>query len=142
MAEGTAKEVAETNTAAAVDMEVENVGTTENNGNDGGSEPNGTESASDGESNQKRGRDEVECEEDKEALRKKPKVEKPVEEQRSEKLAEAAKEEKKSGPVSLGPKNFESSEAMFNYFHKLLHHWPPYLKFNKVLRHSFLFLLG
>ncbi|KAK9049457.1 hypothetical protein SSX86_001706 [Deinandra increscens subsp. villosa] len=60
---------------------------------------------------------------------KKPKVddgeEKSVEEQRLE------KEVTKSGPVSVGYKNFKESVEMFDYFFKLLHYWPPNLNLNK-----------
>ncbi|KAF8408105.1 hypothetical protein HHK36_007247 [Tetracentron sinense] len=64
---------------------------------------------------------------------KKQKVEKSVEEKRLEKFEESeAKEEQKSDDtVSLGPKNFSSSEEMFEYFYKFLHNWPPNLNVNK-----------
>ncbi|XP_043725517.1 protein EMBRYO DEFECTIVE 514-like [Telopea speciosissima] len=71
---------------------------------------------------------------------KKQKVEKSAEEERLENLGrnseneeaqEKDEEDNKSGPVSLGPKSFSSSEEMFNYFNKFLHHWPPNLNVNK-----------
>ncbi|XP_043706186.1 protein EMBRYO DEFECTIVE 514-like [Telopea speciosissima] len=71
---------------------------------------------------------------------KKQKVEKSVEEVRLENLGqddqneepqEKGEEGKKSGPVSLGPKTFSSSEDMFNYFYNFIHHWPPNLNVNK-----------
>lgn len=137
MAEGTAPEVAEAHTTATVEMEVENL---ESAGKDGGSAPNGPDSATDVEPNQKRGREENESEEDKDGASKKLKVDKSVEEERLEKLEEGAEEEKKSGPASLGPKTFGSSVEMFEYFYKFLHHWPPYLNVNKVLAPLFCFL--
>ncbi|KAF7838467.1 protein EMBRYO DEFECTIVE 514 [Senna tora] len=111
MAEETAPEVAEPNTTAITDI--------------------GADSGTNGESNQKRAREENESEEDKDGVSKKLKVDKSVEEERLEKLEEAGEEEEKSGPVSLGPKTFGSSVEMFEYFYKFLHHWPPYLKVNK-----------
>ena len=136
MAEGTAPEVAETN-----DMEVENFESAPNTGDNDSSEPNGVDSAANGELNQKRGRDEDESAEDKDDISKKQKVEKSVEEERLEKLDEGAEEDKKTGPVSLGPKSFGSSVEMFDYFYQFLHHWPPYLNVNKVLRDSLLLFL-
>ncbi|KAL8141926.1 hypothetical protein V2J09_014958 [Rumex salicifolius] len=68
---------------------------------------------------------------------KKQKVEKSVEEERLEKLedreggGEGEVLEEKSGPVSIGPKTFESSLDMFDYFFKFLHHWSPNLDVNK-----------
>ncbi|KAI3831390.1 hypothetical protein MKW92_007858 [Papaver armeniacum] len=40
-------------------------------------------------------------------------------------------EEKKSEPVQLGPKTFNTSVEMFDYFYKFLHYWPPNLDVNK-----------
>ncbi|KAJ4973315.1 hypothetical protein NE237_006489 [Protea cynaroides] len=80
-----------------------------------------------------------EVEED-ESASKKQKDEKSVEEVRLENVGqdvqkeesqEKGEEGKESGPVSLGPKTFSSSEEMFNYFYKFLHHWPPNLNVNK-----------
>ena len=139
MAEGTAPEAVDPNTAdaaAAVDMEVEKAGSGDNGG----------------EPNQKRAREEGEEPQQEEAIdddvvSKKQKVdeeEKSVEEQRLEKLeepqgegekeGEEGKEEEKElcGPVKLGPKSFESSTEMFNYFYNFLHAWPHYLSINKV----------
>ncbi|BAB11495.1 unnamed protein product [Arabidopsis thaliana] len=42
-------------------------------------------------------------------------------------------EEEKSGPVKLGPKEFVTSVAMFDYFVKFLHFWPTDLDVNKVI---------
>lgn len=49
-------------------------------------------------------------------------------------------EEEKSGPVKLGPKEFVTSVAMFDYFVKFLHFWPTDLDVNKV-RHIWVTLL-
>ncbi|KAB5556257.1 hypothetical protein DKX38_007166 [Salix brachista] len=78
-------------------------------------------------------------EEDNEDVVKKQKVDKSVEGEQLEKLegegtgeeGEGKKEEENSGPVSLGPKNFESVVKMFDYFYNFLHHWPPNLNVNK-----------
>lgn len=115
---------------AAVDMEVENPKTEE------------AEEASNGEDKSKRERDEAEEEADNGGAPKKQKAdeEKSVEEERMEKLeeeretvadGEEQKEEEKSGPVSLGPKTFASAVEMFDYFYKLLHHWPTNVRVNK-----------
>ncbi|XP_010458929.1 PREDICTED: uncharacterized protein LOC104740096 [Camelina sativa] len=40
-------------------------------------------------------------------------------------------EEEKSGPVKLGPKEFVTSVAMFDYFVKFMHFWPTDLDVNK-----------
>ncbi|XP_006281035.2 protein EMBRYO DEFECTIVE 514 [Capsella rubella] len=40
-------------------------------------------------------------------------------------------DEEKSGPVKLGPKEFVTSVAMFDYFVKFLHFWPTDLDVNK-----------
>uniref|UniRef100_A0A0D6R7G4 Uncharacterized protein n=1 Tax=Araucaria cunninghamii TaxID=56994 RepID=A0A0D6R7G4_ARACU len=47
--------------------------------------------------------------------------------------AEEKKEEekKKKGPVKLGPKVFNTSLEMYDYFYKLLHSWPLNLNVNK-----------
>jgi len=113
---------------AAEDMEVEN--------------PK-AEEASNGEAQSKRDRDEAEEKEANGGAPKKQKVdeEKSVEEERMEKLeeeretgadGEEQKEEEKPGPVSLGPKTFASAVEMFDYFYKLLHHWPTNVRVNKV----------
>ncbi|KAI7750351.1 hypothetical protein M8C21_012226 [Ambrosia artemisiifolia] len=75
----------------------------------------------------KRGREEdVTTENGNEA--KKPKVDdKSVEEQSMEKQITITK----SGPVSVGYKEFNESVEMFDYFFKLLHYWPPNLNLNK-----------
>ncbi|CAH8354011.1 unnamed protein product [Eruca vesicaria subsp. sativa] len=39
--------------------------------------------------------------------------------------------EKSNGPVKLGPKEFVSSVAMFDYFTKFMHFWPTDLDVNK-----------
>ncbi|XP_042488293.1 protein EMBRYO DEFECTIVE 514-like [Macadamia integrifolia] len=48
-----------------------------------------------------------------------------------EEAQEKEEVDNKSGPVSLGPKSFCSSEEMFNYFNKFLHDWPANLNVNK-----------
>lgn len=130
MAEATAKEAEEVNTAATVDMEVENTESPQNAGDKGGSESDGTDPVTNGESNLKRDREEDESQEDDDGVSKKPKMEKSVEEERLEKL-EGVEEEEKSGPVNLGYKTFGSSVEIFDYFYKFLHHWPPHLNVNK-----------
>lgn len=40
-------------------------------------------------------------------------------------------EEKKVGPVKLGPKIFNTSVEMFDYFYKFLHQWPLNVSVNK-----------
>lgn len=168
MAEETAPEVAEANPTATVAMEVENIGSAQNADDNAGSEPNGADSVTNIEHNQKRGREDDESEEDKLEVSKKLKVDKSVEEERLEALKEGGEEEalkeggeeetlkeggeeetlkevgeeeeEKSGPVNLGPNTFGSSLEMFDYFYKFLHHWPPNLNVNKVLAHLFFFL--
>ncbi|XP_022868796.1 protein EMBRYO DEFECTIVE 514-like [Olea europaea var. sylvestris] len=77
----------------------------------------------------KRNREE---EEEEENGGKKLKVdEKSVEEQRLENLEDNEAETVESAPVSLGPKVFESSKEMFDYFYKFLHTWPPSINVNK-----------
>ncbi|XP_020228234.1 protein EMBRYO DEFECTIVE 514 [Cajanus cajan] len=84
------------------------------------------DSASNGEPNQKRTREDNVDEEN--GVSKKQKVE--AEEKRSN--GEDEEEKKKpSGPVKLGFKNFASSVEMFDYFYNLLHTWPPNLNLNK-----------
>uniref|UniRef100_A0A803L981 RWP-RK domain-containing protein n=1 Tax=Chenopodium quinoa TaxID=63459 RepID=A0A803L981_CHEQI len=71
---------------------------------------------------------------DAEVTAKKQKVEeeKSVEESRMEKLEEEGDgKPEPEGPVVLGPKTFGSSVEMFDYFYKLLHHWPTNIYFNK-----------
>ncbi|CAI9773737.1 unnamed protein product [Fraxinus pennsylvanica] len=71
-------------------------------------------------------------EKEEENVEKKLKVdEKFVEEQRLEKPDDNNAETEELGPVSLGPKVFESSQEMFDYFFKLLHNWPPSINVNK-----------
>lgn len=109
------KEVNETN-AATEEMELV-----------GGENEN--EDVTNGESKAKRTREDDENAENDDTDSKKQKVdeaEKSVEEERLEKKDNA------SGPVSLGPKTFESSVEMFDYFFKFLHFWPPNLTVNKV----------
>nr|DAD31266.1 TPA_asm: hypothetical protein HUJ06_010117 [Nelumbo nucifera] len=89
----------------------------------------------------KRPREGSESEEEDE-ISKKQKIEKLVEEEcldklqqneEEEEVKEAEKEEeKKTEPVSVGPKNFSSSEEIFNYFYKFLHCWPPNVNVNQV----------
>ncbi|KAH9606273.1 hypothetical protein KSS87_014941 [Heliosperma pusillum] len=57
--------------------------------------------------------------------------EKSVEEVRMETVVEEEDEDEKVGPVNLGPKTFGTSIEMFDYFYKLLHHWPISLHANK-----------
>ncbi|KAL2462876.1 protein embryo defective [Forsythia ovata] len=77
----------------------------------------------------KRAREEEEEEENGE---KKLKVdEKSVEEQRLESLEDNGAKTEESGGVSVGPKVFESSQEMFDYFYKFLHSWPPSINVNK-----------
>ncbi|XP_021761621.1 protein EMBRYO DEFECTIVE 514-like [Chenopodium quinoa] len=79
----------------------------------------------------KRAREEAD---DAEVNAKKQKVEeeKSVEEERMEKLEEDGEgKPEPEGPVVLGPKTFGSSVEMFDYFYKLLHHWPTNINFNK-----------
>lgn len=40
-------------------------------------------------------------------------------------------EEKKVGPVKLGPKTFNTAVEMFDYFYNFLHHWPLNVNVNK-----------
>ncbi|EPS64007.1 hypothetical protein M569_10774 [Genlisea aurea] len=47
------------------------------------------------------------------------------------KLSAADGESAANPPVSVGPKTFTSSVAMFDYFYKLLHTWPPKVDLNK-----------
>ncbi|KAK4264186.1 hypothetical protein QN277_025395 [Acacia crassicarpa] len=150
MAEATAKEVEEANPTATADMEVENTESPQNAGDNGSSEPNATDPATNGESNLKREREEDGSKEDEVGVNKKQKLEKSVEEERleqleeevkeeeksveeerSEKLEEVVEEEEKSGPVNLGYKTFGSSVEIFDYFYKFLHQWPPHLNVNK-----------
>ncbi|PKA64066.1 Protein DCL, chloroplastic [Apostasia shenzhenica] len=93
----------------------------------------------------KRGREEIDGDEA-EGAAKKPMVERSAEEERLEKFEDMACEEdeevaraesvegkdgKELVSVQLGPKIFCSSVEMFDYFYKLLHHWPPNLNINK-----------
>ncbi|ESW10173.1 hypothetical protein PHAVU_009G187000 [Phaseolus vulgaris] len=130
MAEGAAPEVADPNTVAAVDMDVEKV-VADDNGTD---------------SNQKRAREDEEPLPDDVSKKQKVDEEKSVEEQRLEKSngqeekekeaeedknAEAEEKEDASVSVKLGPKSFGSSSEMFHYFYNFLHNWPQYLNVNK-----------
>ncbi|TKY55089.1 DNA-directed RNA polymerase V subunit 1 [Spatholobus suberectus] len=113
MAEATASEpeiVEPTTTDATADMAVES------------SEPAGVGSASNGEPNQKRTREDNDDGED--GVSKKHKVE-----AEEEHLNGEDEEEKK--PVKLGFKSFATSVEMFDYFYNLLHAWPPYVNLNK-----------
>ncbi|KAK9278452.1 hypothetical protein L1049_028017 [Liquidambar formosana] len=135
----------ETTNPATEDMDLETLAPAPNPQEDADSEPNGVDSAANGESNSKREREEGgESEEVNGGDAKKQKAEKSMEEERLEKLEggevvegggeekEKEKEkEKESGLVSLGPKNFGSSVEMFDYFYKFLHYWPPNLNVNE-----------
>ncbi|XP_071902393.1 uncharacterized protein [Coffea arabica] len=95
----------------------------------------------------KRVRDEADEEgENSEDVKKLKADDKSVEEERLEKTADAEPKscsepepepklgstpELKSGPVELGPKSFESSVEMFDYFYKFLHFWTPNVNVNK-----------
>lgn len=104
MAEEANKEVSETtNTTTEMDIE-------------------GSESEKNGELKPKRSREEEEANDGVEKKQKVAEEEVSVEEKRLE---------KKSDPVSLGPKQFTSSVDMFDYFFKLLHFWPPNVNVNK-----------
>jgi len=107
-------------TDAAVDMAVDS------------SEPAAVDSASNGEPNQKRSRENHDDEVD--GISKKQKVE--AEEEREHLNGEDEEEKKPSGPVKLGFINFASSVEMFDYFNNLLHTWPSYLNLNQVIQHS------
>ncbi|KAK7265797.1 hypothetical protein RJT34_33420 [Clitoria ternatea] len=96
-----APEIDEPNNTTTADMAVDNA------------EPAQVESALNGESNQKRTREDN----DEDGVSKKQKKEE------EEKVA--------SGPVKLGFKTFATSVEMFDYFYNLLHAWPLNLKFNK-----------
>lgn len=91
---------------------------------------------------------EEEEEDDKGGASKKRMVERSLEEERLEKMEdkeggddskeegeeeEGGREEKESMTVSLGPKVFDSSKEMFDYFFKLLHNWSPNLDINEVI---------
>ncbi|KAL2322010.1 hypothetical protein Fmac_026389 [Flemingia macrophylla] len=96
----------------------------------------GAVSAPNGETNQKRTREDSDDEEN--GVSKKQKVE--AEEERSN--VEDEKEKKKpSGPLKLGFRNFASSVEMFDYFYNLLHTWPPNLNLNKYENSMLLELL-
>lgn len=128
-------ELAETNATAAEDMDLETLAATPAQKADDA----GTESeAANGEANSKRAREEEESD----GVAKKTKVEeKSAEEKRLEKLG--GEGDKDSGRVSLGPKSFASAVEMFDYFYKLLHHWPTDLNINKVTeKKSYLFMLN
>ncbi|XP_018826603.1 protein EMBRYO DEFECTIVE 514 [Juglans regia] len=131
MAEETAPELAEVNSAAQ-EMELEPVGPDQDPRDD---DKNGVESAATNSDvpGSKRAREEGSEEEvDNVVLEKKKRVEKSVEEERLEKQGEEGEEEEKAPVrVSLGPKIFESSLEMFDYFYKFLHYWPPNLNINK-----------
>lgn len=112
-------ELAETNATAAEDMDLETLAATPAQKADDA----GTESEA---ANSKRAREEEESD----GVAKKTKVEeKSAEEKRLEKLG--GEGDKDSGRVSLGPKSFASAVEMFDYFYKLLHHWPTDLNINK-----------
>ncbi|XP_047155929.1 protein EMBRYO DEFECTIVE 514 [Vigna umbellata] len=118
MAEPTAPEpgaVDHVATDAAVDMAVES------------SEQAVVDSASNGEPNQKRSRENHDDEVD--GVSKKQKVE--PEEKREHLNGEDEEEKKPSVPVKLGYISFASSVEMFDYFNNLLHTWPPYLNLNQ-----------
>ncbi|MCL7024550.1 hypothetical protein MKW94_024447 [Papaver nudicaule] len=54
-----------------------------------------------------------------------------LEENEAKKQKVEGDEEKISEPVHLGPKTFNTSVEMFDYFYKFLHYWPPNLDVNK-----------
>lgn len=88
-----------------------------------------SEKETDGASKRERGEGE---EENKEEVSKKPKVEdEPVKEAEVVEMKE--NEEEKPAGEKLGPKEFDSGEAMFNYFFKFLHYWSPNCDVNKVI---------
>ncbi|CAK8565270.1 unnamed protein product [Lathyrus sativus] len=131
MAEETAPEVVDSNSAAASAVDTDNtVATTENTG--AAAVDMEVENAVD--SKDKRPREEEESKED-DVDPKKAKVdeEKSVEEERLEKLEKKEDDEEKevSEAVKLGPKTFGSSVEMFHYFHKFLNAWPHNLNVNK-----------
>lgn len=79
-------------------------------------------------------------EESEEKGEKKAKIEdaKSVEEQKNgveeeeEQKSGIEEDGKESGTATVGPKTFDSSVQMFDYFFKLLHNWSPNLNLNKV----------
>lgn len=73
-------------------------------------------------------REREEGEESKDEILKKSKVE---DESAKEAEVEMKEEEEKPLSAKLGPKEFESGEAMFNYFYKFLHSWSPNHDVNK-----------
>lgn len=101
-------------------------------------QPGPQDASEDATATAKRDREEAE-ENGGDAKKQKVDNEKSVEEARMEKVeeekengGEEEKEEKKPAePVKLGPKTFGSSVEMFDYFYKLLHHWPTNINFNK-----------
>lgn len=54
------------------------------------------------------------------------------EEEEEEEAEEVAEEGKEPVSVNLGPKTFNSSAKMYDYFNKLLHYWPTNINVNKV----------
>ncbi|XWS60540.1 hypothetical protein CRYUN_Cryun07bG0044400 [Craigia yunnanensis] len=103
------------------DMNLETIGSPDQNPDDGG-DANGV---TNGDSNSKRGREE-DGEESNE-VSKKQKADKSVEEERLEKKSGSSE----SGRVRLGPKEFGSSVEMFDYFFNLLRYWPTQFNINK-----------
>lgn len=117
---------------ASDSMELENSNVPATDVDNTGLEPN---SAADGESNGKRGREAsaeggIEVDGKDEASKKK-KVEKSEEDERLNKVGEGEKGREPSGPVRLGPKTFASSSEMFNYFYNFVQFWPANLNINK-----------
>ena len=77
-------------------------------------------------------------ENNKDEISKKPKVDDESTKEAEVEMKETEEEKKPEGE-KLGPKEFESGEAMFNYFFKFLHYWPPNIDVNKV--NIFLYLV-
>lgn len=134
MAEENVPELPEANLAAQ-DMDLETIGPDQDKGEE---EDNGVHlAATNGNANSKRVREDGAEEEEEEAedgVSKKQRVDKSVEEERLEELGKEGEGDKAACRVSLGPKHFESSVEMFDYFYKFLHYWPPNLNVNKVIR--------
>ncbi|KAL3528386.1 hypothetical protein ACH5RR_007708 [Cinchona calisaya] len=102
-------------TVEAVETQADDT-TADNDNNGGGLKRPRDEAAEEGENNE-----EV----------KKLKVDDPVEEEPLEKETSEPEPEPNSGPVKLGPKSFDSSVEMFDYFYKFLHFWTPNVNVNK-----------
>ncbi|KAK9669230.1 hypothetical protein RND81_13G117500 [Saponaria officinalis] len=80
----------------------------------------------------KRDREDAENGTENDAVLKKHKVEDTNEEEKSvEEVRMEKKTEENVGPVGLGHTTFATSVEMFDYFYKLLHHWPINFRVNK-----------